>query len=159
MGAQGLQHQVGLVAPRQYGFVNQLLWQQAGGELGLARGGVPLPRRCGVAQMKAAGMLQAGIEILEPWNGVSDQVANTAVISHGPFPVDRLVAERGFGNASDDRGFRAQQRRARSELAVGDMHHAEGVFHGDALRTFGLHVDFSPPQARQDQRIAAGDQV
>ena len=50
-------------------------------------------------------------------------------------------------------------RRARAQLAVGDVHHAEGVLHSHALRPFGLQVDFGTAQARQDQRIAAGDQV
>ncbi|MNH09615.1 hypothetical protein D3C79_690750 [compost metagenome] len=42
---------------------------------------------------------------------------------------------------------------------MGDMHHAEGVFDGDALRSAGLQVDLGTAQARQDQCIATGDQV
>ncbi len=51
------------------------------------------------------------------------------------------------------------QFRQRLQLAVGAVHHAEGVFHRDRLRAIGLDVDVGTAQAWQDQRVFTVHQV
>ncbi|MNP61946.1 hypothetical protein D3C76_1571790 [compost metagenome] len=115
--------------------------------------------RRAVAQVEPTRVLQALVEIGEARDDIGDHRANTAVIGDRIFPVDRLVAQGGLGHAGHDPRFRTQVRRTRAKLAVGDVHHAERVLHGHALRAVVLQVDLGTAQAGQDQRIAAGDQV
>ncbi len=156
---QCLQDQVRLVTTRQHLGIHQLLRQLARAEARLACGRAPGTVGGIVTQVEAARVLQALVEIGKAGDHIGNHAADTAVVGNCVFPVDRLLAQGRLGHAGDDPRLRAQVWRARAQLAVGDVHHAEGVLHGHALRPAGLHVDFGTAQARQDQRIAAGDQV
>ncbi|MCY1429018.1 hypothetical protein D9M71_449200 [compost metagenome] len=159
MGAHGLQNQVWLDRQVAHALADQVLRQHARSELGLAAGGFPdAPGRV-VGHVETARVQQAPVEIFETGNGVGNHVADAAVVADGPVPVDRVLAQCRGRDAGDDRRLRQQVFGLGFQLAVGDVDHAEGVFHGDALRPFGLDVDVGAAQARQDQRFTAGDQM
>ncbi|MNZ44280.1 hypothetical protein D3C78_619100 [compost metagenome] len=159
MGAHGLQDQVRLDRQVAHALADQVLRQHARGELGLAAGGFPDAFGCVVGHVETARVQQAPVEIFEAGNGVGNHVADAAVVADGPVPVDRVLAQCRGRDAGDDRRLRQQVFRLRFQLAMGDVDHAESVFHGHALRPFGLHVDVGAAQARQDQRLTAGDQM
>lgn len=54
----------------------------------------PLAGTCGVTQIEPAGVLYAGVEVFEAGDGVSDQLANAAVIPDDPVPVNRVRSSR-----------------------------------------------------------------
>ncbi|MNV26249.1 hypothetical protein D3C71_1173660 [compost metagenome] len=74
-------------------------------------------------------------------------------------PWDARVGQRGGGHARDDGGFRAQVFGSRRQLAARGVHHRHRVFDGDRLRAAGLHIAFRAAQHRQDDRVAADQQL
>ncbi|MCY1441063.1 hypothetical protein D9M71_573650 [compost metagenome] len=103
MGAQGLQDQVRLGRLAAHLFRQQIVRQRVVLEFGAAAGGMPLPARRGVAQVEAARLGQALLEVGEAGDGVGDQLADACVVLDQPQPVHRPLAQRRGGDAGDDR--------------------------------------------------------
>ncbi|MNE68262.1 hypothetical protein D3C80_1639140 [compost metagenome] len=107
MGAHRLHDQVRYLAGSAYPFVEQIIRQAVGLEVGQPAGSLPVPLAGAVAQVEASRMLQALVEIVEAGNGVADQVADTTVVGHQPVPVHRCCAEGGGSDTGDHRRLRA----------------------------------------------------
>ncbi|MNN55039.1 hypothetical protein D3C81_1698920 [compost metagenome] len=101
MRTHGLHDQVRYLAAGANPLVEQGVRQQVGLEVGAAVGGLPLAAGCTVAQVEAAWVAQALVEVGKACNGVADQVPDTVVVGHKPVPVDRVFAKCGSGDAGN----------------------------------------------------------
>ncbi|MNE94305.1 hypothetical protein D3C80_1922560 [compost metagenome] len=91
-----------LLAGAAYLLMEQVSRQWSGHEVGAAALRAPLPRIGGIAQVEAARVLHAVVEVLEAGNCVGDQLADAVVVGDQGVPVHRVVAQGGLGDTGDD---------------------------------------------------------
>ena len=110
--------------------------------------------------MEPAGHADAGVVALEDREDGLDRVADQIVVADKFVPLDHgALAERRLCDAGDDRHLAQEMLRCRLVAAARGMHHRHRILDGDRLRSCRLDVDFGAPEARQDQRRAAMDQM
>ncbi len=122
-------------------------------EHGFTGGGRPdaLGRRQRHAE--ASRMANALVIILEPRNGLFDQIANAIVVFHEVLPVHFAGRQGGLRQTGDNRRLRAQHRRGGLKLARRSMHHRHRILDGDRLPAAGLQVKLGAAQTRQNKGL------
>ena len=163
--AHGHQREHALIGPARAGAVHRrVAGHGMGEERGLAGGRVPDALAGGVAQPKAAGRGDAGVEILEIVKHLGNQIAHPRIVLDQPQPGNAAAlgtgsGQRGRRQARDNRRFGQQQLGRRRVDASGQMHHAHRILHRHALHAAGLPIDLGAPQAGQYQRLASVHQM
>ena len=113
-----------------------------------------------VGQVEAARLADPRVVVLEAGNHLLDGGADVVVVLDDAVPVDPApLAEDGLGEARDDRGLGEKMVRRRPGATAGLVDDPHRIFDADELQSTRLAILFGPPQAGQDDRLPAGDQV
>ena len=113
-----------------------------------------------VGQVEAARLADAVVVALETRHDFRDEVADAIVILGRPAPADAgPVAHRGFGEPGHDLRLGEQMPGRRRDATAGLVDDPHRIFDADELQSTRLAILFGPPQAGQDDRLPAGDQV
>ncbi len=130
-----------------------------GGELGAAGRGVEDEFAGGLLDAEAEGEAHAAVEVLEAGEGLGHGVPDAVVVLDVPLPGRGAVGQRGAGDAGDDRRFGEQVRRGGPLHADRQVDHAHRVLDGRALDASTLMILLGAAEARQDEGLAAVDEM
>ena len=130
-------------------------------EIGLAGFGFPLAMARGIGPVETARREHARIEMLELLGiGLLDRVTHFRVIVDPRIPRHlRIRRQRGLGQLRHDFQLGKQMRTDRLVLADRTVDATGGILGADRLHLAALHVDVDAPEARQQVRDFAIDQV